>query len=286
MAFTLALNSSNVISGSNNTSFKYNFIGGGFAAKDMQICVGALTMPYSIFNISSFYGNNTFQIIFPTLTGPLFAPVTLPDGHYSVVDIQQYIQAVCITNGFYLIDSTGDYVFYLYLTYSPVYYALQLVATLVPTVLPAGWSVPSNWNGFPPISYTANLYLDNTNSIAPIIGFNPTQYYFPPNYNYTSNYSTLSTLTPQGSTVNSIIIKNTLCSNQCTTPSDIMDGFSIGQTAFGSNIIYEPAFQKNVPIRDGTYNSMVISFVDQNLNSFVANDPNVAITILISKRND
>ena len=283
MAFTLVLNSSNVVSGSSNTSFKYNFLGGNFEAKDMEMCIGSITMPYAIFNISSAYNNNTFTIFFPTLTGPLSAPVTLPDGFYSVTDIQQYIQAVCITNGFYLIDNTGDYVFYLYLTYSPVYYAVQLVATLVPTVLPAGWSVPSSWHGFPPISYTPNLYLDTTTSIAPIIGFNPAANYFPSSLTNTVNYSTLSTLTPQGSTVNSIIVRCSLVNNNIIVPSDIMDSFVINAT-FGSNITYDPTFEKWIKIKDGVYNSTTLNFVDQNLNSFISQDPNVAITLLIRKK--
>ena len=279
MAFTLVLNSSNVVSGSSNTSFKYNFVGGNFQAKDMEICVGSLTMPYSFFNITTKYNNNTFVLFFPKTVGYASAPVTLPNGFYSVTDLQNYIQQVCITNGFYLIDSAGNYVFYTYLTYSPTYYAVQLVQTLVPTSLPAGWTQPSTWQGFPTISYTPSLYLDPTNSIAPIIGFDPTPVYFP-SLNTTTNYSALSTLTPQGSTVNSLVIRNSLVNNNVTTPTDIMDGFPIN-TTFGSNITYDPAFEKWIKLKDGVYNSMTLTIVDQNLNTVDANDPNVAITILI-----
>ena len=279
MAFTLVLNSSNVVSGSSNTSFKYNFVGGNFQAKDMEICIGSVTMPYSFFNITTKYNNNTFVLFFPKTVGYASAPVTLPNGFYSVTDLQNYIQQVCITNGFYLIDSAGNYVFYTYLTYSPTYYAVQLVQTLVPTSLPAGWTQPSTWQGFPTISYTPSLYLDPTNSIAPIIGFDPTPVYFPVLFT-TTNYSALSTLTPQGSTVNSLVIRNSLVNNNVTTPTDIMDGFPIN-TTFGSNITYDPAFEKWIKLKDGVYNSMTLTIVDQNLNTVVANDPNVAITLLI-----
>jgi hypothetical protein len=281
MAFTLVLNSSNVVPGSSNSSFKYNFLGGNFQAKDMEICVGSLTMPYSFFNISTKYNNNTFSIFFPTTAGQIGVPVVLPNGFYTTNDLQQYIQQVCIANGFYLIDPAGNFVFYTFLTYSPTYYAVQLVQTLVPSSLPAGgWSTPANFQGFPPISYTPSLFLPATGSIAPIIGFAPNTYY--PPLSTTANYNVLSTTTPVGSTVNSLVIRNTLVNNNVTTPSDIMDGFAINST-FASNIVYDPTFEKFVTLKDGVYNSMILTIVDQNLNSIDAQDPNVAITLIIRK---
>ncbi len=279
MAFTLVLNSSNVVSGSSNSSFKYNFLGGNFQAKDMEICVGSLTMPYSFFNISTKYNNNGFSIFFPTTAGQIGVPVVLPNGFYSVNDLQNYIQQVCIANGFYLIDPAGNFVFYTFLTYSPTYYAVQLVQTLVPSSLPVGgWSTPSNFQGFPAISYTPSLFLPATGSISTIIGFEQNNYY--PPLSTTSNYNVLSTTTPQGSTVNSLVIRNSLCSNNVTTPSDIMDGFAIN-TTFGSNITYDPTFEKWIKLKDGVYNSMTLTIVDQSLNTIDAQDPNVAITLLI-----
>ena len=54
MSFTLVLNSSNVSNTSTNTSFKYNFINGGFQIKDMEMCVSSITIPYSFYNVSSY----------------------------------------------------------------------------------------------------------------------------------------------------------------------------------------------------------------------------------------
>ena len=66
MSFTLVLNSSNVSNTSTNTTFKYNFIQGGFQVKDMEMCVSSITLPYSFYNVSSYYANRTFSLIFPT----------------------------------------------------------------------------------------------------------------------------------------------------------------------------------------------------------------------------
>lgn len=282
MAFTLCLNSSNVVSGSNNTSFKYNFLGGNFQAKDYEICIGSLTIPYAFYNVSTFYQNTTFGITFPTTASTAtLVNVVLPDGFYSVNDIQNYIQQICLANGFYLIDSAGNYVFYTYLTYSSTYYKVQLVQTLVPTSLPAGWSLPSNHQGFNALSRTPTLVLASSGSIATIIGFVAGASY--PSVPSATNYNILSTSTPQGSTINSLVARCSLVNNNIVVPSDIMDGFPIN-TTFGSNITYDPSFEKWVELKDGIYNSLTFIIVDQNLNSISSVDPNVAITLLIRKR--
>lgn len=282
MAFTLILNSSNVVSGSNNTSFKFNFLGGNFQAKDYEICIGSLTIPYAWYNISTFYSNTTFSITFPTTASTAtLVNVVLPDGFYSVNDIQNYIQQICIANGFYLIDSAGNFVFYTYLTYSSTYYKVQLVQTLVPNALPVGWSLPSNHQGFNALSRTPTLVLANSGSIATIIGFDAGASY--PSVPSATNYNILSTSTPVGSTINSLVIRCSLVSNNIVVPSDIMDGFAINST-FGSNITYDPSFEKWVKLKDGVYNSLTLNIVDQNLNTISSVDPNVAITLLIREK--
>ena len=62
--------------------------------------------------------------------------------------------------------------------------------------------------------------------------------------NQSTNYSTNSTLTPQGSTINSIIVRCSLVNNRVGNPMDILDSFTIGATSFGSNINYAPSVNK------------------------------------------
>jgi len=140
MSFTLVLNSSNVSNTSTNISFKYSFIEGGFQVKDMEMCVSSITLPYSFYNVSSYYNNRTFSLIFPTGSTTTTIAVTLPEGFYTVTDINSYIQQVCIDYGAYLIDSTGNYVYYQQLVYNTAYYTVQLLLFSVPTTLPTGYS--------------------------------------------------------------------------------------------------------------------------------------------------
>ena len=288
MSFTLVLNSSNVQNTSTNTTFKYNFIQGGFQVKDMEMCVSSITLPYSFYNVSSYYANRTFSLTFPTAATTTTISVTLPEGFYTVTDINSYIQQICIDNGAYLIDSTGNYVYYQQLVYNSTYYSVQLLLYPVPTTLPTGYSYASagtlytSSTNLPTTSYTPQLVLSSAGSISTILGFVSGATY--PSTQSTTNQSILSTLTPVGSTVNSIIMQCSLVNNPVTSPSDILDSLPIHNSTFGSNITYEPSFEKFISLSDGTFNNFTFSFRDQNLNEIYARDPNVSITLIIRQK--
>ena len=288
MSFTLVLNSTNVTSSSTITTFKYNFINGGFQLKNMEMCVSSITLPYSFYNVSSYYNNRTFSLIFPKGATTQTISVTLPEGFYTVTDINSYIQQICLDNGAYLIDSTGNYVYYQQLVYNSTYYSVQLLLYPVPTTLPTGYSYASAGTlytssaNLPTTSYTPQLVLSSAGSIATIIGFKTGTTY--PSAQSTANQSILSTLTPVGSTVNSIIMQCSLVNNPVTSPSDILDSLPIHNSTFGSNITYEPSFEKFISLSDGTFNNFTFSFRDQNLNEIYARDPNVSITLIIRQK--
>ena len=288
MSFTLVLNSSNVSNTSTNTSFKYNFINGGFQIKDMEMCVSSITLPYSFYNVSSYYSNRTFSLIFPKGATTTTISVTLPEGFYTVTDINSYIQQICLDNGAYLIDSTGNYVYYQQLVYNSTYYSVQLLLYPVPTTLPTGYSYATGGTlytsaaNLPTTGYTPQFVLASSGSIATIIGFKTGTTY--PSAQTTSSQSILSTLTPVGSTVNAIIMQCSLVNNPITVPSDILDSMPIKDTSFGSNITYDPSFEKFISLSDGTFNNFTFSFRDQNLNEIYARDPNVSITLIIRKK--
>ena len=287
MSFTLVLNSSNVQNTSTNTTFKYNFINGGFKIKDMEMCVSSITIPYSFYNVSSYYNNQTFSLIFPTAATTSTVSVTLPEGFYSVTDINSYIQQKCLDNGAYLIDSTGNYVYYQQLVYNSTYYAVQLLLYSVPTTLPTGYTRPSTGiysgvSSLPTTAYTPQFVLASSGSISAIIGFKSGATY--PSAQTTTQQSILSTLTPVGSTINSIVMQCSLVDNPVTVPSDILDSLPIHNSTFGTNITYEPSFEKFISLSDGVFNNFTFSFRDQSLNEIYARDPNVSITLIIRKK--
>ena len=291
MSFTLVLNSSNVSNTSTNTSFKYNFINGGFQIKDMEMCVSSITLPYSFYNVSAYYANQTFSLIFPTAATTTTISITLPSGFYTIPDINSYIQQICIDNGAYLIDATGNYVYYQQLVYNSTYYSVQLLLFPVQITLPTGYSyatagasgsVYTTAVKLPTTTKTPQFVLASTGSIASIIGFATGTTY--PSSQQSTSQSFSSTLTPVGSTVNSIVMQCSLVNNPVIVPSDILDSMPIQNTSFGSNITYDPSFERFVSLSDGTFNNFTFSFRDQNLNEIYARDPNVSITLIIRKK--
>ena len=286
MSYTLVLNSSNKV-GANNNTFEYKFIQGSFDAKDMEIAVGALTIPYSWFNVTQAYNNQTFTLSFPYgagLTATL--NITLPAGFYTVSDINNYIQGQCINAGLYLTFGGQNY-YFVEIFPNTTYYQNQIVFSLVPTTVAsgpyAGYSLPSYgfWSGtgLPTTASTPTITFASSGSIAPILGFSPGTY---PSVT-TASITVSSNLTPQGSTVNALLLHCNLINNSIAMPSDILDNIPINST-FGSNITYDPSFEKWVKLRDGKYNSMILTFTDESNNTLYANDSNISLSLLIRQK--
>jgi hypothetical protein len=274
MAFNLILNSSNVV-GSNANTYNYNFIGGNFEVKeDSEICVAQATIPYSWYNIAT---TQTITVTWPS--GPTTFTWTIPAGFYTVADLNLLLQTFCITNNLYLINGSGVYVYYLALYTNATYYKVQLIAQVVPTSLPSGYSAPSGFAGYPNFATTPQITLSSSSStFNSIIGFATGT--FPTATS--ANISVLSTLVPVGSAVNSLLMSCNLCNNPVAMPSDIIAGIPI-TSSFGANINYQPSYQQWVKIRPGRYSTLTIRLLDQSLNPLSALDSNVLIVLNIRK---
>jgi hypothetical protein len=171
------------------------------------------------------------------------------------------------------------------MVYDSTYYAIQFLYYLVPTlagigtyVRPSSGLYSASGTGLPTTAKTPQLVLASTGSIRTIMGFAAGTF---PSSPATASSDVLSTLTPIGSNVNSILMQCSLISNRCTNPTDIIDSMPINNVSFGSNITYEPSFEKFVDVSDGTFNNFEFSFRDQSLNDIYAKDPNVSITLII-----
>lgn len=276
MSYTLVLNSKNVI-GANNNIFQYNFLNGFKIGENAEISVSAAQIPYSWYNVSYFYQNTKFNLIFPTGATTATVNVTIPDGFYTVPQIQSYIEQVCIINNYYLINTAGNYVYYVALAYNIAAYKVQLVSSLVPTTLPVGWTNPG-WT-LPTVTRCPQFQvLDNY--FGKLIGFNIGTY--PPTT--TANYNKVSDYTPLGSNVNSVILRCNLVSNPVCMPSDILDSFAISNATFGSNINYEASFQKWVRLSPGVFQNLSITLQDEQFNDIKILDPNSVITLIIRNK--
>lgn len=290
MSFTLVVNSSNVSNRNTNATYTYNFIGGNFTVDDdFEVMLSSAQIPYSIFNITAAYNNNRFDFSFPTGAAAgsyTNFTVIIPDGFYTIPDLNSFMQQFAISNGLYLIDVIGEHVYYTPAFYvNPVSYAIQILLYTVPRSLPTGWTQPANWIGYS--TYTADrtphIHISANNNFDDYIGFTPGQY--PPTLPRTTDYSVLSNKKPPiASYVNSIIIHCSLVNNPVVSPSDILDAFQISNTTFGANINYNPSVEKFVKLTRGSYSSMILYLTDQNNNPINLIDPNILLTLLFRKK--
>jgi hypothetical protein len=110
MSYNLVLNQNNVTSQGNNT-FRYNFINGSFTIPDgAEISLASCTIPYSWFNISKFYGNNSLVYYIPNSSNVQTAyTVTISDGTYTANDLNNVLQNAMRINGHYWYSNIGAY---------------------------------------------------------------------------------------------------------------------------------------------------------------------------------
>jgi hypothetical protein len=291
-SFTLIINSENIKNVNTNAIFEYKFIGGGFTVEEgMQVMLSSAQIPYSINNITQAYNNQAFTFRMPTGAGIgsyTTFNIVIPEGFYTIDDLNSYMQYYAIANGLYLVNADGNNVYYTpTFTVNQPYYSVEILLYLVPRSLPAGWTQPSNWIGYSTYSAdrTGNIVVLN-NNFKKYIGFLPGNYPDIAQVIPTSNYSILSNAKPPlATTVNSLVVHCSLVNNSVIVPSDIIDAFPITNAVFGQNINYEPTVPKFVKLTRGKYSSMTISLTDQNNNNINLIDPNILLTFVFQKNN-
>ena len=134
---TIILNSSNVVSGTNNSTLVYNFPN-SILFDNQKIAVHSINMYYSRCNISSALGNNTFSYVWVNGSTPSTITIVIPDGLWEISDLNNYLQFQFIQNGDYLINTLGQNVYYAEFLVNANRYSININTYSVPTSLPAG----------------------------------------------------------------------------------------------------------------------------------------------------
>lgn len=274
--YPIILNESNLVQagGRSNNVYRYNFPQGAIKfEKHARVAVGNINIFYSWYNISAELNNNTFSIEFPVF-GTL--NITIPDGYYDVGSLNSFIQQEFITNDLYLIDSNGDFVYYLELVENPTVYAVQQNSYAVPIALPAGYSQPAGWPGYPGVATTPQLIV-SANDFRNIIGFNAGT---TPTPVQATTFSKTSDFTPQVSPVSSVIVGCSLVNSKFSNPPQVLYSFA-PDVPFGSLIRSNPNEHSFINIQPGNYPSFDIIFLDQNFNALPIRDSNLLIQLLI-----
>lgn len=273
--FPVILTQNNLVPSANNNVYRYSFPGSA-TFSNSKVAVSTIQIYYSWQNVNVQNTNNTCSIIFPVGAGTATVAITFPDGSYSVADLNSYLQFIMIQNNYYLIDSAGNYVYYLELVENSVRYSVQLNTYPVPTILPGGWTNPG-WV-LPAVGNTPQLIVPATN-FRNLIGFASAGTY--PSPAQATAYSALSTTTPQLSVVSSVLVGCNLINNRLANPRTLLYSFSPGGTQYG-NLIESNAYQYSwVDIQDGTYSTIEITLYDQSFNPLKIIDTNLVIFLLI-----
>ena len=282
---TIVLNSTNILAGSNNSTLVYNFPT-SVRFENHQIAVQSVNMYYSWQNINSTsLKNNTFSFTWVVGSTTTTYTVTIPAGLYEISDINNYLQFVFIQAGQYLINATGQYVYYAEFIVNPNTYAVNIITYPVPTSLPSGWTAP-----------VANV---QTGAVA-FVGF-PTTYFnplitIPANFSlivgYATNFATsqntgnntiltyTSSIAPQVQPNPTALMTISNISNEYSSPSSIIHSV-VPDVGFGELIKSVPNEYVFCKLLKGTISSLFIRFVGQDSNSLAIQDPNMSIILLI-----
>jgi hypothetical protein len=287
---TIILNSSNILENGLNSTFVYRFPN-SVLFKGNSVAVSSISLYYSWFNISQAQGNNQLSYTWTVAGVTTTYTLTIPDGLYEIAAINAFLQFTFIANGHYLIDSVGDFVYYVELAVNPSRYAIQLNTFLVPTSLPATFVQPSNFAGYP--TTTQNPVVTFPALFNEIVGYtagfasnaNVGNAYTPPVSPYVSKLAngTLSYISTQAPNVqpnSSLYVACSGINNPYSQPSSII--YSMTPTVAIGGLITEkpPNFVWNKLI-DGTYNELRVTFLGTNLQPIQLNDTQTTIMLAI-----
>jgi hypothetical protein len=268
---TIVFNSSNY--DSNRGVFSYKISPQRFENKKVALTHCSVYKQWE--NITSAYSNNTFTITWLNST----INAIIPDGNYTVSQINDYIQYVLYSNGLYLINSanSASIVSYMELVINPTQYCCQLNFTPIPTSSQAtalgytqssgvGWVFPSTAT-CPSITFGSNF--------GSLIGFNSGTF-----GGGSAITSINSSLTPKIAKVTSLIIRSNLLNSEYTNPNDVLSAMDI-------NGEYGDLMTKNIGtllysnISSNNFNEILVYFSDQDLNKLTFKDTQICIILSI-----
>jgi len=286
MSSIITLSSKHVVANGYNNTLKYDLPYSGVNFSNHEIAIAKLQIYNSQYNINSnLYGNNTFSLIIPTAATTSTLVITLPDGYYSYADINTYIQSKLVTAGAYLIDGSGNNIFYMNMSANATYYSCQIDFVPVPIALPAGYTKPATGlyaaagTGLPSSTLTMQIVVPT--GLGSVIGFTVASY--PPSALSTTQ-SYLSNITPQINPVSSYLIRCSMINNRLSLPSDIMSSFTNRGTSIGSLIDVSVPELIWLDLSSGSYTSFNISITDQLDRMVKFQDNQILLQLLIREK--
>ena len=205
---------------------------------------------------------------------------TIPDGYYSISDLNYWLQSQFIINKLYATITSGNVYFY-DMVQNSVRYSVQVDSYYIPTSANAttlGYTpaVGSAWS-WPSSNQTPQLTWNST--FGALIGQLGITF---PSAIQATNQSTLSTITPIISPVNSYVLTCNLINSKYSLPSNTF--FTVPITgSIGSLISYNASSVVMNSIAPNIYSNILIQLYDQNWNQLQLQDKEIVITLCIDE---
>ena len=276
MGKTIVINSSNYVIGSKNR-FEYRLPQTSYFPAGSGIGVSNIAIYNSIQNINEKRGNNVVTLNWLG-TDYIFI---IPNGYYSVSDLNFYLQNQCILNGLYVTSGTDNNVYFIELVINSIRYSTSLNLYVIPTdaqatsskytkPLNATWSYPES-----PQTPSFTFGQQFGNLIGQTFGtYGKNQY---------TNIQYLSTQTPVISPVDSLILTCNLINSKYTVQSNILFTVPIS-SALGSliqvnisSIVFNEILLQN-------FSSISITIFDQLFNPVELQDTEMTLTLIIEEK--
>ena len=255
MGKTIILNTANIVENSNNTKLVYNFPSGGYSFKNDMIALQSVYQYFSIFNITSDYGNNTFSY---TWFDGIEYSITIPDGYYEISDLNSYFQSIMIANTHYMTNSAGQFIYFLEFIVNTSRYAVQINSYPLDTTIQStnGYILPTGATWSVPATSTLSQFNVNTSGFGEVLGYEIGSY--PTTQVGSTTSSFLSSKAPQITPYSSILVSCNLVNNRAVIPSNILSSYTPLGTSIGSLFKFEPNYLQFADVEDGQYTQLVL----------------------------
>ena len=258
------------------TGYEYVFPS-NIRLENATVALQSISLYNSFFNVTAARGNNRVQIDWPGLG--TFSWI-IPNGYYSISDLNYWLQSQMVQNYLYMVDANSDYVYFFELRTQAIQYAANLSIYTIPTdaqrqALGLEMPVGATWT-CPEATLTPQFTV-MSKAFGDLLGLTPGMYPATPQ---NTNSSHLSTTSPQISPVNALVLGTNLVQSKLSIPSDAFFSLPI-KSGFGSLMNESNPGMTYIPVVNGNYSKVTITLYDQAFNILEINDPECVIVLSI-----
>ena len=271
----ISLNSTNYIG---NNLYRIRLPKATQYKKGDQISLYSFSMYNSFYNISaSQYQNTSISV---NWLGTIYN-WTIPDGYYSVSDLDIWLQSQFILNKLYCTNSTNSQnIFFVRFLTNSVLYKNEIDVFYIPSATNAssfGYVIPSNASWVFPssntmITLTINQNLQKYFGITDRLIFGD---------GTVENRYYVSNVCPTVSPVFSIFIGCSLISSNFNQIGNLMAQLPIS-SSFGNLIRFNSTMDSNIDINPGIYSEIIVTLWDQENNPLKFQDTDVTIFFIVN----